>query len=141
MTANLRAWLATLNGVRQWVGSIDDVEVAADTLGWRLVVIDGTDVEDKHAFLESCDEAFELPEYFAMNWDSLQECLVDLDLDGASGIVVVWNGWGEFAEADPKDFATGVDIMRTALRSWGGDDVHGGVLMLGEGPDIDVDAL
>ena len=141
MTASLRAWLKKLHGVRQMIASVDEVETEADKLGWRVVVLDGTDVEDKHAFLEACDEAFEFPDWFGWNWDGLEECIRDLDLQGAEGVLLVWNGWGEFAEADPTDFAIGLDILRGAVRAWGRDGVDGGLLLLGEGPDIDVDEL
>ena len=64
MTAPLRAWLKKLHGVRQMVASVDEVEAEADKLGWRVVVIDGTDAEENHAFLEACNEAFELRDGF-----------------------------------------------------------------------------
>ncbi|MBI1377583.1 MAG: hypothetical protein GC157_08900 [Frankiales bacterium] len=134
--------LSELRGVRRAEGrAVDEYEDAAARLGWRCVVLDGTDVEDRAAFLEACDEAFELPEWFGMNWDALEECLADLDHEGADGVLVVWSGWGEFAEADPPDFAVALDVLRGAVRGWNRDGVGGGVVLLGEGPDIDVDAL
>jgi hypothetical protein len=133
--------LAALRGVRRSTGRVDDYEQAAEALAWRCVVLDGTDVEDKAAFLESCDEAFELPEWFGLNWDALEECLADLDHEGAVGVVVLWSGWGEFAEAAPTDFAVALDILRGAVRGWASDGVSGGLLMLGDGPDLEIDDL
>jgi RNAse (barnase) inhibitor barstar len=130
-----------LRGVRRADGSVEHYEGVAEKLEWRCIVLDGTDVEDKDAFLESCDEAFELPEWFGMNWDALEECLTDLDHDGAAGVLVVWSGWGELAEAAPKDFAVALDVLTGAVRGWSRDGVHGGMVMLGEGPEIDVDEL
>jgi RNAse (barnase) inhibitor barstar len=130
--------LARLHGVRRTDASVDDLEAAADELGWRAVVLDGSEVEDRAAFLESCDEAFELPEWFGMNWDALEECLADLELEGAEGVVVVWASWGTFAEAAPTDFATALDVLGSAVRGWTVDGLRGGVLLVGEGPDLDV---
>jgi RNAse (barnase) inhibitor barstar len=133
--------ISHLRGVRRAGGSVEDYEAAAEKHGWRCIVLDGTDVEDKDAFLESCDEAFELPEWFGMNWDALEECLADLDHEGADGVLVVWADWGEFAEAAPKDFAVALDVLRGAVRGWTREGVHGGMVMLGDGPDIDVEEL
>jgi hypothetical protein len=124
--------------------SVDQVEADADSLGWRCVVLDGAEVETKEAFLEVCDEAFGLPDWFGMNWDALEECLADLDLGGAQGVVVAWDGWAGLATADPKSFAVAVDVLAGAVRSWRGDGVSGGVVLLGEPPeddDVDLDEL
>jgi RNAse (barnase) inhibitor barstar len=131
--------LARLHGVRRTDVAVDDLEAAAEELDWRCVVLDGSEVEDRAAFLESCDEAFALPEWFGMNWDALEECLADLELEGAEGVVVVWASWGTFAEAAPTDFATALDVLRSAVRSWTVDGMRGGVLLVGEGPDLDVE--
>ena len=130
-----------LRGVRRADGVVEHYEGVAEKLEWRCIVLDGTDVEDKDAFLESCDEAFELPEWFGMNWDALEECLADLDHDGAAGVLVVWSGWGEFAEAAPKDFAVALDVLTGAVRGWVREGVHGGMVLLGEGPEVDVEEL
>ncbi len=128
--------LDTLDGIRRVEHlAVDAVEAEADERGWRCVVLDGSEVESKQAFLEMCDEAFGLPDWFGMNWDALEECLADLDLDGADGVVVVWTSWGLLAEADASAFATALDILRGAQRSWSRDGVPGGVLLVGEGPD------
>jgi RNAse (barnase) inhibitor barstar len=133
--------LARLHGVRRTDAAVDELEAEAEGLGWRCVVLDGSEVEDRTAFLESCDEAFRLPEWFGMNWDALEECLADLELEGAEGVLVVWSQWGTFAEAAPKDFATALDVLGSAVRGWAVDGVRGGVLLVGDGPDLGIDEL
>jgi hypothetical protein len=133
--------LAQLHGVRRTDSPVDELEAAADELGWRCIVLDGSEVEDRAAFLEACDEAFALPEWFGMNWDALEECLADLELEGTDGVVVVWTSWGTFAEAAPSDFAVAIDVLGSAVRGWTTDGLRGGVLLVGEGPDLDVDEL
>ena len=133
--------LARLRGIRRTDTAVEDLEAAAEELVWRCVVLDGSEVEDRAAFLESCDEAFGLPEWFGMNWDALEECLADLEHEGAEGVVVVWSQWGTFAEAAPTDFATALDVLASAVRSWTLDGLRGGVLLVGEGPDLEVEEL
>ena len=133
--------LSRLVGVRRTDASVEDLEGESDVLGWRCIVLDGTEVEDRTAFLEAADEAFALPEWFGMNWDALEECLADLELEGTEGIVVLWTAWGTFAEASPKDFAVALDVLASAVRGWSTDGVRGGVLLLGEGPDLELAEL
>jgi len=133
--------LSRLSGVRRTDAAVEDLEGESDVLGWRCIVLDGTEVEDRTAFLEAADEAFALPEWFGMNWDALEECLADLELEGAEGIVVLWTAWGTFAEAAPKDFAVALDVLASAVRGWSTDGVRGGVLLLGEGPDLELGEL
>lgn len=134
--------LARLSGVRRLEdATIEELEAGAEKLEWRCVVLDGAEVEDRESFLQMCDEAFGLPDWFGMNWDALEECLIDLDLGEDEGVLVVWASWGLLAEAEPKAFATALDILGGAVRSWAQDGVRGGVVLLGEGPEIDVDEL
>ena len=133
--------LSRLSGVRRTDASVEHLEGESDVLGWRCIVLDGTEVEDRTAFLEAADEAFALPEWFGMNWDALEECLADLELEGAEGIVVLWTAWGTFAEAAPKDFAVALDVLASAVRGWSTDGVRSGVLLLGEGPDLELGEL
>lgn len=133
--------LRRLTGVHRIDASVDELEVSAEGLGWRTVVLDGSEAEDKAGFLGLCSEAFSLPEWFGMNWDALEECLADLDHGGVDGVVVLWVSWGEFAEAEPREFAVAIDVLAGAVRGWTRDGVRGGVLLVGEGPEIDVDEL
>jgi hypothetical protein len=34
-----------------------------------------------------------------------------------------------------------VDVLASAVRGWKRDGVHGGVLLVGEGPEIDVEEI
>ena len=133
--------LARLRGVRRTDAPVDELESAADDLGWRCVVLDSSELETKEAFLELCAESFALPEWFGMNWDAFEECLGDLDLGGVDGVAVIWSGWAELAEAAPQEFAIALDIFASAVRGWHRDGVDGGVLLVGEGPDVEVDEL
>jgi len=133
--------LERLRGVRRTEAPIDELEAAADELGWRCVVLDSSEVETKDAFLELCAESFALPEWFGLNWDALEECLGDLDLGGVDGVAVLWTGWGELAEATATEFAVAVDIFAGAARGWHRDGVIGGVLLVGDGPDVEIDEL
>jgi RNAse (barnase) inhibitor barstar len=134
--------LERLKGVRRLEdATIEELETEAEKLEWRCVVLDGAEVEDRESFLQMCDEAFGLPDWFGMNWDALEECLGDLDLGEAEGVLVVWASWALLAEAEPKAFATALDVLGSAGRGWTQDGVRGGVVLLGEGPEIDVDEL
>ena len=132
--------LKKLSGIVQSTGSLEQLELAADALGWRCIALDGAEVMDKDAFLELCATAFGLPEWFGMNWDALDECLAEIDL-GTPGIVVLWSEWSEFAEAEPEDFAVAVDVLSSAARLWTSEGVRGGVVLVGEGPKIDLPTL
>jgi RNAse (barnase) inhibitor barstar len=132
--------LKKLSGLARTDLPVEVVEEIADRLGWRLVLLDGAEIADKDAFLEQCAALFGLPEWFGMNWDALEECLAELELD-TPGLVVVWPGWHEMAEAEPDDFAVAIDILRTSAQTWADDGVRGGVLLVGQGPSVDAPEL
>lgn len=54
--------------------------------GWRVVLLRGTDT--RAAFLRQCAYAFELPDWFGLNWDALADALSDVQ--HRPGTFVIW---------------------------------------------------
>jgi hypothetical protein len=136
----------TLAGVRRWPDAppLERLELDAQALGWRTAVLDTTGLRTKAEVMQAFADAFALPDWFGMNWDALEECLVDLDLEEVpttGGVVVAWTGWGSFASAAPKQFAVAVDVFGSAVRQWSAAGVRGSVLLVGAGPEVDVPTL
>lgn len=130
--------LADVRGVANWSESIapTDIEAAAETLGRRCIVLDCSEVEDREQFLEICAQAFALPEWFAMTWDALAECLADLD--ASDGLIIVVSEWAEFAINQPQEFATAVDVLTDTARRFAREAQPCAVLLLGyESDDVD----
>lgn len=116
--------------------AVSDLEELLRSDGRTVVLLDGTDVEDKAGFLLVCEQAFALPDWFGRNWDALDESLADLDL--GDGLVVLWTGWELFAEAEPDEYATALDIFADAARRYELDGASFVVLLLGETDDLDI---
>jgi RNAse (barnase) inhibitor barstar len=109
-------------GVHSWV--TDRREAArgateAERVGWRVFWLDGTGLRDKRALLDRCVEEFALPAYFGHNWDALQDSLRDLSWTPTTrGYLVVYDNWGELADADPSAHRTLVDVFESAVAYW-----------------------
>lgn len=127
-----------LLGVFRWPdgADVDTVADEAGRAGWRVVGLDTDDADSAQGLLEACAAAFGFPDWFGMNFDALDECLADLDLAGTRGLLVVWSGWGELAEADPEAMAVALDVFRTAAYGWSDDGLPATVLVTGPGPDL-----
>lgn len=84
---------ALIDAGRSGVHRTDTPEAAgaaAHRAGWRVITLDTTSAQDKAAFLLACRQAFELPDWFGMNWDALDDSLGDVD--HAPGVLVLWRG-------------------------------------------------
>ncbi len=132
-----------VGGVRRWPSApgVDVLELDADALGWRTTVLDTGGLTEKADVMQAFADAFALPDWFGLNWDALEECLVDLDLEDVpadGGVLVAWSGWDSFARAAPRQFAVAVNVFGSAVRQWGEAGVRGAVLLLGPGPDAGV---
>lgn len=130
--------LAAARGVIRWTADVpvSALEDAAAELGRRSVLLDGNDVEDRQSFLRLCEVAFALPEWFGRNWDALEECLTDLD--EPAGVVVLWTDWALFAESEPDEYATALDVFDGAARTLGIDGTPFAVLLIGDDEDVDL---
>lgn len=97
------------------------IEAAAGSLGMRVLTAELAGVRDKQTFLATLAAALRLPAYFGGNWDALEESLADLR--EGPGFLVVLAHAGDFAEADPGEFAMALAILETAAELWRSDDV------------------
>ncbi len=136
-TSAATAWTEIVQGrwrgVRHWDHATAQqaaalLELAAATR-WRTVDLDSDEADGKDGFLQACSDAFALPEWFGMNWDALEECLIDLDLTGCAGVLVVWQGWADFAESDPDAMATALDVLAAVVDGWSDDGMPGCILV------------
>jgi hypothetical protein len=75
----------------------------------------------KPGFLQAAAAGLELPAHFGMNWDALEDVLVDLSWLGDGALLVVFEGAGALAHGAPRDLATLVDVVRAAVEFWSGD--------------------
>lgn len=57
--------------------------------GFLCHELDAAAVADKAALLSAVAAALDFPVWFGRNWDALDECLADLDLGTAPGLVLV----------------------------------------------------
>jgi Barstar (barnase inhibitor) len=123
-------------GVRDLTSA--DVEATADELDRSFVWLDTVDAVTAADLIRAWGEALDFPEEAGVDWDSVDECLADLDVTPASGLVIVWSGWESIEEEDDHVMATAVDALCTAAQSWTDDGRPWAVLIVGHGPSWDL---
>ncbi len=62
--------------------------------------------------------AFQFPSYFGDNWDSLDECLCDLDWLRFDRIVLVIDSYDEILCKKAREKQTLMSVLRTAIDYW-----------------------
>lgn len=126
-------------GVYRWHAAFDadDVRHAVEHAGWRFAYADGWGLSTKEETLTLLGSALDFPDYFGRNLDALVDCLRDLGT--GPGTVLLWDGWGPVAHADPATFAAIVEILQE--RSADANPTALCVLLRGEGPDLDVPSV
>ena len=78
--------------------------------------------ENKHALFAWYAKELKLPEYFGKNWDSLEECLLDLSWLSERRLVI-------FHRVLPlglnlKDQQTYICILARVMQDWKVDEIH-----------------
>lgn len=116
-------------GVHRWHNALQvpDVQHAVEHAGWRFGYVDGVTLESKREVLGAIGTALAFPEHYGGNLDALRDCLRDL----AEPTVLLWEGWGSLARAEPKSFDK---VCRVLGRDRDGDAPLE-VLLRGPGPD------
>lgn len=91
---------------------------AAERQAWRAFHLNGRALATKAQFLTASARAMDFPSYFGHNWDAFEESLNDLTWAPAQGYLVVFDGAGHFAQAQPDEFAVALDILRESVKRW-----------------------
>ncbi len=116
-------------GVHRWHTALDvpDVQHAVEHAGWRFGYVDGVALESKKEVLRAVGVALSFPDHYGANLDALRDCLRDL----GAPTVLLWEGWGSLARAEPEAFET---VCRVLGRRTDGEPSLE-VLLRGPGPD------
>src|SRR5690349_1619173 len=96
----------------------DELCRRAEEAGARCVQLDGRTIADKASFLAACAQALRFPAYFGRNWDALDELLADLSWLPPAPTVVLYDDAARFARQAPGEWATALDVLRTAVEYW-----------------------
>ncbi len=121
--------------------SLRAVQQAAGQHGWRVYRIMGRRITDKQAFLSEAARSLHFPKYFGHNWDAFEESLNDLAYDTAERTLVLFDHAGRFAVAEPEEFATALDILRSAVEARRTSDAPLVVLLQGAARATDATVL
>lgn len=98
-----------------------DLESSAQAVGLRMFAIDASAVRTKSQMLGLLGRSLAFPPWYGRNWDALEDCLTDLDWLPDAGLVVRFEGFEHYAEADPDGFAILLDIFKTSAEYWRGE--------------------
>ena len=123
-----------------WHGGFEvtDVRHTVEHAGWGFAHVDGWTHQDKAAFLDEVGRALDLPEHYGHNFDALADCLSDVG-DHVDGTVLLWDGWGTLARAEPKAFSVALTVLGGRVNADRGTPFA--VLLRGEGPDPSLPSL
>ena len=125
-TPGLYAWHAAYDA--------DEVRHTVEHAGWTFGHVDGWVTGSEAELHAALAATFGFPDWYGGNLDALWDCLVTC-VTGPT--VLLWDGWGPLARADPDRFARLLRVFRDRTA----EAPPFAVLLRGEGPDIDVPSL
>ena len=141
--SGLAALLAGKNrpDLYQWhsAAHVPDVEHAVEHAGWQFVYLDGWAIEDTESYLKAAVHAFGFEDDRAASFDTLSDCLADVDTQEHAGIVFLWDGWSPLCRHDEQAFRVALSVLGGRANAERGCPFA--VLLRGDGPPIDLPEL
>lgn len=101
----------------------EQLQAAASKAGLACHVLDLSGCTSLLEAVETLATALQFPDWFGHNLDALMDCLTDLSWLPAPGQVLLLTGTASPAAADPQGFATLLEILTEATRTWAENDV------------------
>ena len=87
--------------------------------GFELRIIKGRHCKTPANLCEEFARALGFPEYFENNWDSMDECLADLEWLPAKGYILLIIDAGYVLPDNEEEFETFLEILQDAGEAWG----------------------
>jgi RNAse (barnase) inhibitor barstar len=100
------------------VQNLPEIEQAARSHGLLFYYIDLAGVSTKAGFLQTVSKTLQFPDYFGMNWDAFEECLIDLSWSPGGGYVIVFNNIEAFAKNARRELSTARKILKSCASLW-----------------------
>jgi len=125
-------------GVFVLVDPVTPLRREASEHDWHTVTLDTTEVDDRPGFVAALADALDLDDVTEGSWDVLDQHLRALELDEPNGLLLLWEGWGTLADADPDCFEMALEVFQDACIAWQADDFQAAVLLVGEASETDV---
>lgn len=99
------------------------LEAEADTLGTlpgaSVHHVDGATATDEKGLMRAFSAAMDFPGYFGGTWDSLDECLTDLEWLPSRHVVVVLRNAASLLSQATDDLEILAEILWTTAEAWG----------------------
>jgi RNAse (barnase) inhibitor barstar len=86
--------------------------------GFAVAAVDLAGCRDKDEVLDPFAAAPCFPDWFGRNWDALADCLGDLSWWPAEGYLLLLDHAGAWRGAEAGQFATALEILDDAARTW-----------------------
>jgi len=123
-------------GVYRWHAAYDVAEVrhTVEHAGWTFGHVDGWVLETEADFHAALAASFGFPDWYGGNLDALWDCLVTVLVEPT---VLLWDGWGPLAHAEPDRFPRILRVFHDRTV----EHPPFSLLLRGEGPDLEVGSL
>lgn len=124
MTSLAHVLAASGPGAHRWRSRrpIAEIQAEAAEIGWRCVLLDGSEIRNKEAFLEACERSYRFPAWFGHNWDALADCLADLSWlpppAHGCGILTVFDSCDGLARSEPAAYGVVLEVWGEVAEAW-----------------------
>ena len=90
--------------------------------GFLVKELDSSLIKDDESLFSSVSKDLGFPDYFGSNWDSMDECVSDLDLSSYSGVVLFCENASELWSGAAYSAGKFLTFWQSAAEIWGGEE-------------------
>jgi RNAse (barnase) inhibitor barstar len=94
------------------------LQTAAKKAGYAYFHLDGKAMDGKKALFNQAATVMHLPDYFASNWDSFEECVTDFEWLDNPGFVIHFEHIEHFQQHHGAELETFIEMMIDVCEYW-----------------------
>lgn len=89
--------------------------------GFLVKELDSSLIKDDESLFSIFSNTLDFPDYFGSNWDSMDECLSDLDLSSYSGVVLFCDNASDLWKDAAYSAGKLISVWQSAAEIWSGE--------------------
>lgn len=112
--------------------TFDEIIRFLDKQMFQMFYVNGGNISNKQGFLEYISKVMEFPNYFQLNWDSFEECMLEMEWHPSQRYILLYEDPESFMNNDSSQWNVALDILDSVVKYWSNNRVHFYVFLKGK---------
>jgi hypothetical protein len=112
--------------------TFDEITCFLNKQMFQMFYVNGRCISNKQGFLEHISKVMAFPDYFQPNWDSFEECMLEMRWYSSHQYILFYEEPESFMKNDSSQWSILLDILDSVIKYWNKNGILFYVILKGK---------